>query len=220
VSGADDSTAQQRMDRLYRFQRHAYDLTRRHFLLGRERVIAALDPPAGGSVLEIACGTAWNLIRAAEMHPSVRLFGLDVSPRMLATARRSVQRSRLDQRIALAQADATCFDAHELFGVRLFDRVLVSYALSIIPRWRSVLAAAERALSGEGSIHIVDFGQCEALPAGFRRALAGWLARFSVTPVAGLEAEIEAFANAKGLDSRYLRWYRGYAAYGVLSRAK
>jgi S-adenosylmethionine-diacylgycerolhomoserine-N-methlytransferase len=219
VTGAGASAAE-RMDQLYRFQRHAYDLTRRHFLLGREPALAALDPPDGGSVLEIACGTAWNLIRAAQIYPTVRLFGLDVSPRMLATARRSVQRRGLGHRIALAQADATGFDARELFEARLFDRILISYALSIIPQWRGVLVAAERALACDGSIHIVDFGQCEELPASLRRALFGWLARFSVTPIAGLEAEIRGFANAKRLDSRFLRWFRGYAAYAELRRGK
>src|SRR5436190_741980 len=49
------------MDRVYRRQRHIYDLSRKFFLLGRDRLIGALKPPPGGQVLEIGCGTARNL---------------------------------------------------------------------------------------------------------------------------------------------------------------
>ena len=50
------------MDRLYRRQRHFYDVTRKHYLLGRDRLIDGLAPPSGGRVLEIGCGTARNLV--------------------------------------------------------------------------------------------------------------------------------------------------------------
>jgi S-adenosylmethionine-diacylgycerolhomoserine-N-methlytransferase len=53
------------MNRTYRHQRHIYDVTRKYYLFGRDRLIARLDPPAGGRVLEIGCGTARNLIAAA-----------------------------------------------------------------------------------------------------------------------------------------------------------
>ena len=38
------------MDRVYRHQRHFYDLTRRWYLLGRDRLIADLAPLHGGTV--------------------------------------------------------------------------------------------------------------------------------------------------------------------------
>ena len=45
------------MDGVYRYQRHIYDLTRKYYLLGRDRLIADLAVPDGGTVLEIGCGT-------------------------------------------------------------------------------------------------------------------------------------------------------------------
>jgi S-adenosylmethionine-diacylgycerolhomoserine-N-methlytransferase len=54
-----------RMDAIYRGQRHIYDLTRRYYLLGRDMLIRDLAPPAGGSVLEVGCGKARNLIAVA-----------------------------------------------------------------------------------------------------------------------------------------------------------
>ena len=44
------------MDRVYRHQRHVYDLTRKYYLLGRDPLIARLDVPAGGHVLELGAG--------------------------------------------------------------------------------------------------------------------------------------------------------------------
>src|SRR5215813_4815856 len=104
------------MDRMYRHQRHVYDLSRKYYLLGRDRMIARLAPAPGQSVLEIGCGTGRNLIAAARCYPRACFHGLDVSAAMLATARRSLARAGLSARIRLAQADATAVDAAALFG--------------------------------------------------------------------------------------------------------
>src|SRR4051794_19481287 len=104
------------MDRMYRRQRHIYDLSRKFYLLGRDEAIARLRPAPGDKVLEIGCGTGRNLIRAARAYPQARLVGLDVSREMLATAAASTAAAGLASRISLAQADATAFDAQDLFG--------------------------------------------------------------------------------------------------------
>ena len=49
------------MDAMYRYQRHIYDLTRKYYLFGRDRMIDRLAVPEGGTVLEVACGTGRNL---------------------------------------------------------------------------------------------------------------------------------------------------------------
>ena len=41
------------MDRIYGWQTGIYDVTRKPYLLGRDRLIASLAPPVGGQVLEI-----------------------------------------------------------------------------------------------------------------------------------------------------------------------
>ena len=87
-----------KMNRIYRRQRQIYDLTRRGFLVGRRRVIDRLECPPGGAILEVGCGTAWNLIEAAKRNPRGRLYGLDISTEMLDTARRSVERAGLADR--------------------------------------------------------------------------------------------------------------------------
>jgi S-adenosylmethionine-diacylgycerolhomoserine-N-methlytransferase len=199
------------MDRMYRHQRHFYDATRKFYLLGRDRLIVDLRPPVGGSVLEIGCGTGRNLVRAARTWPSVRGYGVDVSAAMLATARRSVRQAGLEQRIVIAQADATTLDPRSLFGVESFDRIFISYALSMIPQWRELLALACDCLAPGGALHIVDFGDQAGLPAPFRMALARWLALFSVHPCLTLEAELTQFAAARGMRCRFSARYLGYA---------
>jgi S-adenosylmethionine-diacylgycerolhomoserine-N-methlytransferase len=213
VSVADARTA---MDRMYRNQRHIYDLTRKFYLLGRDELIEALAPPAGGAVLEIACGTGRNLIRAARRYPDARFYGLDVSAEMLATAQAKIAAAGLAGRVALAQADATAFDPQALFGVRAFDRVFVSYALSMIPPWRQACAEAAAHLAPGGALSIVDFGDQGALPGWFREALSGWLARFHVTPRLDLEAELAALAAARSLRLTFQPLYRRYAFLAAL----
>jgi S-adenosylmethionine-diacylgycerolhomoserine-N-methlytransferase len=216
VSATHAGDAREAMDRIYRRQRHIYDFTRKFFLLGRDDVIAALQPPAGGTVLEIACGTGRNLIRAARLYPEARLFGLDVSEEMLATARANIAAAGLSNRIALARGDATAFDPSALFGVAAFDRVFISYALSMIPEWRGAVAEAAARMAPGGALLIVDFGDQGALPVFFRAALRAWLARFEVTPRLALESNLGALAGARGLRLDFRPLYRRYAFLAAL----
>jgi len=212
LNAAHESDAAVHMDRIYRWQRGIYDLTRRHYLLGRDRLIAELLPPAGGMVIEIGCGTGRNLIAAARRYPAVRLLGLDVSRVMLETAEAAVARAGLTRRIDLVQADATRFTMPH--GAPP-DRVFISYALSMIPGWRSALHQALALLPPHGELFIADFGQQEGLPRWFRALLFRWLALFSVTPIVDFENELQAIAAASGRRLEFRRLYRGYA---VLAR--
>lgn len=207
-----------RMDAVYRGQRHIYDLTRKYYLLGRDRLITRLDPPPGGTVLEVGCGTARNLIAAAKRWPEARFYGLDISEEMLTTARAKVARAGFADRITLARADAASFDPQALFDVADFDRVFMSYTLSMIPPWQAAVARAAAVLAPGGRLLIVDFGQQEALPAAWRRLLFAWLARFHVSPRAELITALKTRADVQGLTSRVDVLYRGYAWALELSR--
>jgi S-adenosylmethionine-diacylgycerolhomoserine-N-methlytransferase len=213
---AEGTDAARLMDRMYRHQRHFYDATRKFYLLGRDQLIVDINPPVRGRVLEIGCGTGRNLVRAAKIWPSIQAYGIDVSAEMLATARRSIAQSQLQGRVVLAQADATAFDPQALFGVAAFDRIFISYALSMIPEWKEALARACACLTPGGSLHIVDFGDQAGLPAPFRRALARWLALFSVHPCLTLEAELKQFSAARDLNCRFSARFRRYAFLAAL----
>ena len=170
------------MDRMYRRQRHIYDLSRKYYLIGRDEAIARLRPEPGACVLEIGCGTGRNLVKAARAYPLAKFYGLDVSREMLDTAAASIARAGLTSRVTIAEADATAFDPRSLFGRDRFERVMISYALSMIPSWRAALARAVDVVAEGGSLHVIDFGDCAGWPKPFKSALRGWLAAFDVSP--------------------------------------
>jgi S-adenosylmethionine-diacylgycerolhomoserine-N-methlytransferase len=209
-------SAAEKMDAIYRRQRFIYDATRRYYLFGRDRMIAGLEPPKGGAVLEIGCGTGRNLIRAAHRYPEASFYGLDVSEEMLRSARASVARSGFGSRIVLAKGDATAFDPAKLFGPSSFDRVFVSYALSMIPEWRDVVRGAAASLSPDGKLVILDFGDFEGYPGLMRRVQLAWLARFSVKPVPSMDRKIGMLAEQVGLAAATERLYGGYAILATL----
>ncbi|MBZ9803749.1 MULTISPECIES: class I SAM-dependent methyltransferase [unclassified Mesorhizobium] len=204
------------MDGVYRWQRHIYDLTRKYYLLGRDRLIAGLDVPPGGTVLELGCGTGRNIILAARAYPDARFFGLDISAEMLETAGKAIDREGLSDRVVLARGDATDFAAKALFGKASFDRVFVSYSLSMIPGWEKTVSAALAALTPTGSLHVVDFGQQEGLPGWFRALLRGWLKKFHVTPRESLRDGLESEAERASATFRFRTLYRGYAWLAVI----
>jgi S-adenosylmethionine-diacylgycerolhomoserine-N-methlytransferase len=206
------------MDRIYRRQRHLYDFTRKYYLLGRDRLIHRLSPPAGSRVLEIGCGTARNLVVAAHTYPDVHFFGIDISAEMLDTARGVIEREGLAPYIRLARADATAFDPALQFGVPGFSRIFVSYTLSMIPGWQAVLARALTWLAPGGELHIVDFGGQERLPGWFRAGLRGWLGLFHVAPRDELESELTLLGLRAGALTAFERPFRGYAQYAVTRR--
>lgn len=207
------------MDGVYRWQRHIYDLTRKYYLLGRDQMISGLDVPAGGTVLELGCGTGRNIILAARRYPDARFFGLDISAEMLETAGAAIAREGLSGAVVLARGDATDFNAKALFGLERFDRIFVSYSLSMIPCWEKTVSAALAALAPGGELHVVDFGQQEGLPRWFRTLLRGWLRKFHVAPRETLREVLESDSARIGASLRFQKLYRGYTWLAVIGRA-
>ena len=73
------------MDRIYRHQRHVYDLTRKFYLLGRDRLIERLAPAPGDVVLEIGCG--WGgFAEFAAKEVGARVTGIDLGEKALKVA--------------------------------------------------------------------------------------------------------------------------------------
>jgi S-adenosylmethionine-diacylgycerolhomoserine-N-methlytransferase len=136
----------------------------------------------GDRVVEIGCGTARNLVRMAQLYPEARLFGLDASHEMLKSAAESVARAGLGDRVRLVHGYAETLTPASFGDDRPFDRAVFSYSLSMIPDWRGALAAAGRAITETGRIHVVDFGDLTGLGRLGAACLRGWLALFHVEP--------------------------------------
>jgi len=207
------------MNRQYRFQRHIYDATRTHYLAWRRRLIADLKPPQDGSIVEVACGTGWNLLRAAKAYPRAQLYGFDISREMLDTANSSIVRRGMAARWKLAEGDATNLDLNAMFGLAVADRVFISYALSMIPDWPAAIEQALSQLAMGGQLHVVDFGRMDQIPALSRSAFLRFLAHYNVTPRRYLENTLRTAAERHGDSYRFEEMPSGYCAYAVITRA-
>jgi S-adenosylmethionine-diacylgycerolhomoserine-N-methlytransferase len=170
----------EKMDKMYRHQRYFYDLTRKYYLLGRDRLLGEMKPESGENILEIGCGTGRNLIVLARRHPSANFFGLDASAEMLRTARAKTEAAKLSN-VTLKHALADDFSFDKTFALSApFDAVFFSYSISMIPAWREAIANALENLKPDGSFYIVDFYDQKDLPRWFRKILKGWLKQFHV----------------------------------------
>ena len=208
------------MDGVYRYQRHVYDLTRKYYLLGRDRLIDGLDVPPGGTVLELGCGTGRNLVRAARAYPDARFFGLDISAGMLETAAAPIAAqtpfgshragARRRHRISTPQA---------LFGQAGFDRVFISYALSMIPGWERTIPAALAALDARAARCTSSISAARsACRAGSARHCAPGSANSTSRRVIHCAKSWNRNASATGATLRFETLYRGYAVHAVVTR--
>jgi S-adenosylmethionine-diacylgycerolhomoserine-N-methlytransferase len=161
---------------MYRLHAPIYDLTRWAFLRGRRTAVDRLSLHAGQSALEVGCGTGGNLARMRRrVGESGEVHGLDLSPHMLAQARRKVNRARW-RNVVFHEQEATRFDLG-----RHFDAILYSYSLSMIPEWQLSLESAARHLTPGGRLVVVDFGGLRGM-GPLRRPLLAWLHAHHVHP--------------------------------------
>lgn len=171
----------ERLNNLYRFQRHFYDLTRRFFLFGRDTLLRKMNVLPGERVLEVGCGTGRNLLKLARIEPGARLSGLDASDEMLKTAQAKLDARNKQKEIVLRQGFAEEFDHRETFGLENpFDKIFISYALSMFPKWREAIRNAIENLKETGDLYIIDFWDGAGLPRPVIALRNWWLGLFRV----------------------------------------
>ncbi len=152
----EDITSQnQTMRRYYRLQSKIYDATRWTFLFGRNRILKLLPFPDNANIhlLEIGCGTGYNLARLARIFPNAKLTGMDVSGDMINLAKKNTK-AYADRVVLLEKPympDETAFTGK-------VDVILFSYSLTMInPQWRDLILKAKADLKSGGAIAVVDF---------------------------------------------------------------
>jgi len=201
-----------RMDRMYRYQRHIYDFSRKFYLLGRDRLVRELKLAPGARICEVGCGTGRNLVALARQYPDAEIFGIDASNEMLKTARATIARAGCGGRIRIERCLADELDPHGTFGLEeSFDAIVFSYTLSMIRDWVGVTDRAVGALKPAGVLAVVDFSEQRGLPEWFRNLLRRWLALFDVIPRAGLPDHLRAIAQREHGTLVVQPLYRDYA---------
>lgn len=216
---APKSDAKAAMDRMYRWTRHVYDASRKYYLLGRDVLIRHIRPAAGEVVCEVGCGTARNLRKMAPRYTEARFCGIDASDEMLKSARNILKNRGLSEKVQVEQGFAQSFDPAALFGLtKPLDKIVFSYALSIIPPWRESVDHALTLLKSGGEIHIVDFGAQAGLPAPFRAFVFWWLKQFHVYHKPEILNYLRRLELEKKGTLKVIPLYKGYADYAVFKK--
>lgn len=108
---------------------------------------------AGGSLLEVGCGTGFLQLQLAKAFPHARCTGVDIDPIGLAAARRAVEDAGLQARVQILEGDVGTVVAPGSFDVA----VMVEVLHEIDPGIRGeVLRSCARALRTGGWLVIVD----------------------------------------------------------------
>lgn len=158
---------------LYRLYAPVYDLAMRtQFARARARAIELLELQPGERVLLPGVGTGLDL----ELLPAdVRVSAADLSPAMMQRARARGRRGAVMFEIMDAMALA--------FGTGVFDAVLLSLIVSVVPDGRAAFAEAWRVLRPGGRLVIFDKFLPEGRPlTPLRRAVGGVIAWLGTDP--------------------------------------
>ncbi|MEQ8235534.1 MAG: methyltransferase domain-containing protein [Syntrophomonadaceae bacterium] len=143
--------------------RQNYDRLSRYYdwlTLGPERKIqqegiTRLQVLEGESVLEVGFGTGRTLVSLAQAAGDTgRIYGIDLSPGMLQTARMKVKRAGLEDRIELVEGDAVRLP----FVQNSMDAVFMSFTLELFTdeEIMVVLTECRRVLKTGGRICLVS----------------------------------------------------------------
>lgn len=139
------------MENYYRFQSTIYDSTRWSFLFGRDMIIRrCAELVEAKDILEVGCGTGYNLKRLAKCFPQANILGVDISQSMLDKASNKLKSQKN------IQLSSEAYGSKE--RKNSFDLILFSYSLSMInPHWDQLLESAKKDLKPGGHIAILDF---------------------------------------------------------------
>jgi len=136
----------------------------------KQLCLQQLAVQTGERVLEIGVGTGeCSLAMAKDVGPDGKVYGLDISPGMLAVTRRRLETAGLVERVELECADA----AKLPYADASFDAVFSSFTLELFdaPEIHQVLAECLRVLRPGGRLCITSLDQQQR---------PGWMSRLYV----------------------------------------
>lgn len=133
-----------------------------------------LNTQPGQQILEIGFGTGHSLIKLARsVGPSGKVFGIDLSEKMVEISQKRAEEEGLDERIELS-----CGDALNLpYESESLDGVFMSFTLELFdtPEISLVLAECKRVLKPGGRIVVI--GMSRVLTEGLLMEIFEWTHR-------------------------------------------
>ena len=163
----------------YDFIARWHDAIGRFTMPHRRDAIRALDVQPGEHILDLACGAGANVKSImAKLGTSGLLAGLDYSPGMLRQAQQGVNHHRWGN-VALSLGNA----AQLPFADRVFDRVICTYSLKVIPPYHQALDEVLRVLKPGGVFVVLD-GKLSDGVTRFLNPLILWTAHGPMTDLA------------------------------------
>ena len=170
-----EASQEQKMSAYYRFHAKIYDITRWTFLFGRHWLIDWLpfERSERFTLLEVGCGTGFNLKYLTQCFPKSQLIGMDASADMLHIAQTkwadTPNKPILTNK--LYKQGALNFGGAESKSPRGFGEnpkyteggvqprvILFSYCLTMVnPAWDTLILQAKEDLAENGLIAVVDF---------------------------------------------------------------
>lgn len=117
-----------------------------------------LEAKKGESVLEVGFGTGHSIqVLAHSVGKSGRVYGIDLSSRMLHIAQHRVSKARLSETVSLMHGDAEYLP----FKAECFDALFLSFTLELFdtPEIPKVISECRRVLRSSGRICIVSLSK-------------------------------------------------------------
>ena len=146
------------------------------FLTGRRAVARLVNRLPSSRILEAGVGTGVALPRYDRRH---RIYGIDLSPDMLARARTRVERRRLDHVDGLEVMDAGDLS----FADQSFDAVIAMYVMTVVPDPEKVMAEFVRVTKPGGRLIVIGhFASTGGFYHWVERRLARYAAKLGWNP--------------------------------------
>ena len=179
--------------RVYRSFAPAYDYTFGPIVRRtRKDAVKIFNDRPNQRVLEVGVGTGLSL---PHYRPDVSVTGIDVSPEMLAKARRRAVRLGIADRVRLIEMDAQAMR----FEDNTFDSVLALYVASVVPDPARFVAEVRRVCVPGGRIIIANhFSSQNPIMGRIERLLARYAKRLGFQP----DFPLDQFVAETGLDVR------------------
>jgi demethylmenaquinone methyltransferase/2-methoxy-6-polyprenyl-1,4-benzoquinol methylase len=102
--------------------------------------------------LDVATGTADMAIEAAQVHPRIRVIGMDFVRKMVDVGRAKIKRRHLSDRIRLVMSDAL----HLPFNDSSFDVAGIAFGIRNIPNKVCVLREMNRVVVPGGQVMVLE----------------------------------------------------------------